>query len=216
MLITSKSPYHANIVFVFDEKKYLPPDFNLLLGLYQGDKAKGMKFIDNPSSQTKILILPALKIKVILERGRLRVEDDSEAEPHDSPLIVEASKIYQQLFARYPLSGYGFNFDIYYRYSDVIRIKDIFNSLVELKATASADLRDMGFQFTLEKAGGKRQEQYFVKIVSPLEIAAHVNFHYSTSELPPSPLGKGLEAGLQTLFEANYNGTDEVMGNLKF
>lgn len=216
MQITSKSLYHSNLVFLFKEEKFIPLDNAALTGFYRGQAAVGARFIDDVVAQTKILTLPALKIKIILERARLRIEDESQEEPQKSTLVKEAFKIFQQLFSQFPLTGFGFNFDIYYRFSEVIRINDLFGYFVGSKILEKNDLRDLGIQFTLEKEGGKKLEQYFIKITAPLEIVAHVNHHFSTPMLPTTSMGQNQDAALQKFFEENYNQTDEVVRNLNF
>lgn len=224
MLIAAKSLHHANFVIVFAENKFLTPDNTQLNSLYSGQSAAGARFIDDPIVQTKILTLPAVKIRIILERNRLRIEDESQKEPQDSQLIDEAVYIYQSLFSQFPLTGFGFNFDIYYRFNEMMRMKDLFTNFAEEKILEKNDLQDLGLQFTLDR-GSKKQIQYFIKIVSPLEIAVHVNHHFPAKELPflPPEIGKSSEKfdksksfPLHQLFEKCYNETDEVIEKLKF
>jgi len=66
----------------------------------------------------------------------------------------------------------------------------------------------MGFQFTLRQPDG-RSESYFLKIVSPLELAAHVNYHFDSDRLPD-------EQKMKELFEKSYEEIDQVVGNLSF
>lgn len=213
-LITSKSISHSNVVFLFKEENFVISENAELAGLYQGPSSTGAGFLDDPALKTKILTLPALKIKIILEKARLRVEDDSQEEPKNSCLINEAHKVQQKLFSGHSIIGFGFNFDIYYRYSDVIRINALFGSFVDRKILENVELRDIGAQFTLEREGGKRIEQYFFKVVSPLEIVLHVNYHFNAFLLPASPMGQAPECGMQGLFEECYAKTDDIMKNL--
>lgn len=208
---------------VFKTGRFLMPENADLTALYQGEAATGTRFIDNAVSRIKVLDLPKLKLQIIVEPNRLRVEDNSQEEPGSSPLIKEAIYIYQKLFAQFPLNSFGFNFDIYYRFSDVIRLNDLFNNFVEPKILEKTDLGDLGIQFTLEKEGGKKQEQYFIKITAPLEIVVHANHHFLTKELPflppvfgASALDKERIVPIQQLFEKLYGETDEIIQNLKF
>ncbi|MCX7778673.1 MAG: hypothetical protein N2259_00250 [Patescibacteria group bacterium] len=223
MTITSKSLYHTNIVFLFEEKSFTAPDNSTLAGLYYGEAAIGARFIDDPILQTKVLELPKMQLKVVVEPLRLIVEDLSQKEPQETSLISESLKIYQKLFAQTKLQGFGFNFDIYYRFNNVIPLKDLFLNFVDEKILARSDLRDFGTQFTLEKEGGRKKEQYFLKILAPLELTVHVNHHFPAQELPylppaigESPETKNIVFPLQQLFEKCYNETDEVIQNLKF
>ncbi len=208
MLITSKSLHRANFVVAFEEGKFVAPDNPLLTALYQGQEAAGAHFIDDPVLRTKILDLPRLKIQVAVEPNRFLVEYTAGEEPRNSRLISEATRIYQQLFAQFPLTSFGFNFDFYYRFSDVIRLKDLLLNFSEPKILEKADLRDLGVQFTLEKEGGKKQETYFIKITAPLEVAVHLNTHFNQKKLP------GPE-DLQKIFEKCYNEIDETIQLLR-
>lgn len=209
MLITSKSLFHSNIVVVFEVGKFLAPENSALAALYQGEAAKGARFIDDPILRTKVLELPQLKLQIAVEPSRLRVEDLSQEEPQQSFLIKEFLNINQQLFSQFSPVGFGFNFDIHYRFSDVIRLQDLFDGLANREILEKADLKDLGVQFTLDKEGGKKQEQYFIKITAPLEIAVHVNHHFPVKKLPDQDV-------LQKVFEECYEKTDVVIQNLKF
>ena len=208
MKITSKSLHHSNIVFVFDESRFFIPDNRLLNSLYRGEAAIGARFIDDPILQTKVLDLPKLKLQISVEPGRLRIDDNSQEEPENSFLIKEAVNIYQQSFSQNKLIGFGFNFDIYYQTNQVIRLWDLFANFVEKKVLEKNELRDLGVQFTLEKEGGKRREIYFIKITAPLEIAVHINHHFSASKLPEF-------SAIKKSFEKCYDETDETIQNLK-
>ena len=208
MDITSKSLHHANIVFVFEERKFVLPDNTALMAVYQGDLAAGAQFVDDPVLKTKILDLPRLKTQIAIDLNRLRVEDFSQTEPENSNLINTALHVHQQLFNQIPLAGLGFNFDIYYRSSEVIRLQDLFKKFVDAKALEKNDLRDVGIQFTLEKEGGKKRETYFLKIIAPLEIVLHINHHFSLKKLPEKD-------EITAMFENCYKETDEVIENLK-
>jgi len=184
------------------------PDNTALMGVYQGDLAAGAQFVDDPVLKTKVLDLPRLKTQIAIDLNRLRVEDFSQTEPENSNLINTALHVHQQLFNQIPLAGLGFNFDIYYRSSEVIRLQDLFKKFVDAKALEKNDLRDVGIQFTLEKEGGKKRETYFFKIIAPLEIVLHINHHFSLKKLPEKD-------ELSAMFENCYKETDEVIKNLK-
>ncbi len=209
MDITVKSLHHSNIVFVFQEGKFLIPENAAILSLYQGQTAAGATFADDVVMRTKVLDLPRLKLQISVEPNRLRIDDNSQQEPAQTPLVNEVLSIYRQLFPQTPLIGLGFNFDIYYQFRDVIRLKDFFEFFADPKILEKADLRDLGVQFTLEKEGGKKQETYFLKITAPLEIAAHINHHFFMPKVPDQP-------AFQKLFEKCYDEIDETIQNLKF
>lgn len=208
MEITSKSLYYSNIVFVFKEGGVPSPDNAVINSLFDSKLTVGAHFIDDPVLQTRILDLPQIKLQVALSPNRLRIEDLSQEEPKESPLIGYALDAYRKLYVHPLLSGFGFNFDIYYRFSEVIRIQDMFSKIADNKILLENDLRDMGIQFTIDKKGVK-QETYFIKITAPLEIIVHVNHHFPAQDLPD-------KNSLQKLYERCYDETDEVIKNLSF
>lgn len=209
MNITSKSLYNSNIVFVFEEGNILLPDNSILTSLYRGKEAAGARFVDHLTLNTKILDLPELKIKIVTEPSRLRIEDLSQENPDNSKLIQEANNVYQKLFSQSSLIGFGFNFDLYYRFDNLIQVQELFKNLVNQKILNEADLRDLGIQFTLDKDGGKKQEIYFVKITAPFEIAVHANHHFRLKKLPG-------QNEIERLFKKCYANIDPVIENLQF
>ncbi|MFH0779436.1 MAG: hypothetical protein V1928_01090 [Parcubacteria group bacterium] len=224
MIITAKSLYHSNFVVIFNGNKFLMPENSRVVGIYQGDQAAGARFVDNVFANRKTLDLPKLNLQIAVEQARLRVEDNSQKDPADSILINEFSRIYNSLFDQPSIVGFGFNFDIYYRFPDVIQIKSLFSNFIEEKVLESAELLDLGVQFTLEKDGGRKKEQYMIKVTAPLEIAMHVNHHFVSKELPlafPAAMGKTepektAKSPLQNLFEQCFVETDEIITKLKF
>ncbi|MCX6794415.1 MAG: hypothetical protein NTY31_00215 [Candidatus Falkowbacteria bacterium] len=131
MEITSKSLHHANIVFVFEENKFVMPDNSAILSLYKGQIAGGANFADDVTLRAKVLDLPRLKIQISVEPYRLRIDNNSQQELGGMMLVKEAIAVYRQLFPKTPLTGFGFNFDIYYQFKEVLMIKNFFARFVE-------------------------------------------------------------------------------------
>ncbi len=208
-MITSKSLHRSNVAFVLDQRGLLLPENENFIGLYSGELSRGSRFIDDPVFQMKILSVPALKMTFTLEGARFRVDEDSEGGIQNSQVIREGGKAFHKLFPGRSIDGFGFNFDIYYRFSEVIPLDYLFGVFVDGKILEKSALRNLGLQFNLEKDGGKRSETYFLKIASPLELIVHANIHFSASKLLP-------EDRLQDIFEKSYNDIDEVIENLKF
>jgi hypothetical protein len=209
MVITSKSLLQANLVFALEQTDFSSPsneDFN---SIFHGKDASGSRFIDDPVMQVKILNLPNLKTKIILEQGNLRTDDDSGVEPKESLLIGQALKAFRHLFPKGKIDGFGFNFDLVFRFNNVIAMKEIFKNIVNEETLAAQELINLGVQFTTSEAGGKIINTYFLKIVSPLELAVHYNRHFFKKDIPG-------EAELQSLFEKKYNDLDKIIESLKF
>lgn len=208
-MITSKSLHHSNVAFIFDPKSFYPPDNSEFGALYSGNPAQGARFIDDPVIHSKVLTLPAIRLKIIMEGPRFRVEDESQEEPEKSILIHEALAIYHKLFAKAPLTGFGFNFDIYFRFNNVIPARAIFEDFFGEEPLKKQDLRTLGIQFTLEKPKEKIFDAWFLKITAPLELAVHLNRHFDSALLPA-------EEKMKNLFEKCYSESEEFIKNLGY
>lgn len=206
-MITSKSLFNSNIAFVFNEKNFIQPENEQFASLFGGEKSKGARFIDDPIIKAKVLTLPNTGLKLTLENRRLIIDDQTAKEPKESFLIAESVAVIDKLFKNNTLDGFGFNFDVYYRFNNVIPIKDIFENFFGEELLKKNDLRDFGFQFTLEKKKDI-SEVWFLKITAPLELAVHFNRHFQVRQLP------ALEH-LRQMFENCYNEMDEVIKNFK-
>ncbi len=180
-----------------------------MLAVYTGEAAKGARFVEDPVMRSKALTLPQLQLQITFEGRRLRLDDISKEEPDKSQLIKNAGVIYNALCSNYQLEGFGFNFDTYFRFNQFIPIKDLFERNFGPGTLQTADLRDFGFQFTLDKSKDDIMEIWFMKITSPLELAAHINRHFKREKLP----GPG---DLHELFLNCYNEMDKVVGDFKF
>jgi hypothetical protein len=222
MKIVSKSLHHSNIVFVFEAGKLVFLDNSNLLSIYKQSEIEGANFVDDTALKIKILNLPKLKIQIVVEPDRLIIDDNSQAEPNESNLIWQAAYIYWNLVRQFKLTGFGFNFDIYYKFNETIPMQEIFLNLANKKILEDSDLLDWGMQFSLDKKS-KQRDQYFMKIISPMEISVRLNNHFTFEDLPilPPNLGENDELKkeriieLQNLFINCYNKADEVISNLK-
>lgn len=209
MIITSRSVQHFNIVFAFDEKKFVVPENSEITGFFQASDLIGANFADDSVLRVKILNLPRIKMQVVFESNRIIFESSATEEISEENLIKIATDIHRNFFANFPLTGFGFNFDVFYRFNEAIQLKSFFEKFGGKKILEGSDLRDAGIQFTLDKKGGEKIEQHFVKIISPLEIAIHSNHHF-----PMSALQKNF--GFMEVLQKCYDATDLVAENLEF
>lgn len=207
-MITSKSLFHSNIVVLFQEQNFIAPDNSAFASLYSGQGVVGARFFDDPFIQLKTLTFPNMNLKISLEKQRLRVEDLAANEPKSSVLVQETLNICQKLFPQTALAGFGFNFDFFFRFNTLLPIKDAFARFFGNEPLQNTDLRDFGFQFTLDRGNGNF-DVYFLKVTSPLELAAHLNRHFNEQKLPQ-------KEKLQKMLENCYNDVDKVVGQLKF
>ena len=208
-MITSKSIQHSNITCVFNEQQFVTPDNMAFQLLFTGEIAKGMRFLDDPVIGAKVLTLPQLKIKVVLEGRRLRIEDESQEEPAVTQLIAHASTIINGLFPHTLLDAFGFNFDVYYRFNNVIPMKHIFENTFGKQVLKKTDLRDFGMQFSLDTGKLGIVDTYFLKVTAPLELVVHMNRHFPAKKIAP-------EKELKTMMATCYNEIDEIISAPKW
>lgn len=207
MRIIAKSIQRANIVFVLEPKDFSLPDTATVVALFPQSAHAGSNFLDDAALKLRLFNFPALKMKIVCEEHRLRVEDESGEEPQASGKGREAGRIYRALFPKVQTAGYGFNYDIFYRFDGVIPQRDILQELVA--PDIIDDIEGFSWQFTLKNPKAKSRETYFFKVISPLEIALHVNFHFPG----PAPRGDG---ELQALYEKCYNGADAIFSHFSW
>lgn len=215
MSITSKSLQRSNVAFVFKQEGFVVPENGEFTILYTGELAKGANFIDDPVMRAKVYYLPKLKMTFTLEGTRFRIDQDPEDGNLNSAIISESLNAYRSLFSKCNLESYGFNFDIIYRFDNTLQLNYLFGLIADSsKILNKRDLAALGVQFTLQRFD--RSETYFLKIVSPLELVAHINYHYNSNQLPAGRAGGPDEQKMKELFQKNYEEADEVVGNLKF
>lgn len=209
-MIKSHSLHKSNIVFVFKEHIVTPPENHEIVGLYAGAAAKGAQLVDDPMMRMKILDVPARGLQIAWEARRLRIEDMRAVEPGESLLIDDAVIAYESLVAprKLFLDSFGFNFEVYYQTSDVIRINDHYNEIAGTFLDVGAGLMDFGWQWTVAEKNGKTMNGYFLKVTAPLEFTMHHNTHITAKELPA-------KKDLQAMFRDAYETTNRTAALLK-
>lgn len=203
-----KSLYKSNIVFVLDPATFVQPENADFASLYTGEMAAGAKFADDAVIGMKYFHLPKLQLSVSLERTRLRVDDESKLPPDETRLIKEAFHIFERLFPKGGIKAFGFNFDFFYRFPNLIPSQQLFEEFASKELLKKAKLRDLGVQFALEKENGKIQEVYFLKFTGPIELALHYNTHREARELPKQPR-------VEELYRQAYLAPDAIVKELK-
>lgn len=202
MAIVQKSYHHGNVTVIFNPDRFAMPENADLGAIHRGEEAKGARLTDDAVLGAKVLILPAIGLRVTLEKNRIRFDDETSVPPENSRLPHDVPKIIATLFPNTPIDSWGFNYDIFFKTRNVIFIQNIFKSYFGDKALDGATLMDAGIQFTLGKK--KHQEVWFIKVTAPLEIAAHVNYHFANKALPTAE-------ELKKMFAECYNKTDDLM-----
>lgn len=207
-MITAKTSLNSNIVFLFDKTKFYIPDNSVFGSLYSGIEAAGARFLDDPIIHAKVLTLPNIQTRITLEENRLRIDDDSEKKPEESSLFERALMTKEKLFSSLPIEAFGFNFDIQYRFSNVIPLNDFFEKIFDPKIHEEKDLRDFGFQCTFNNHKRGYTDIFFFKIISPLELSVHVNRHFPSREMPK-------EKKFKELFLTCYEDVDATVLSIR-
>ncbi len=206
-VITAHSLYKINIVLLPAVTEGAHPGNNDFIGLVSGDAAKGVAFVDNPVMNAELLTVPKLGLQIAWESGRLRIEDEMQREPEDSPLPQMALHALRGLFPGTELKGFGFNFNLYYHSTDVLPINEHFTSLSPMGMGIGDSLLDFGWQWTTAHKNGERLDGYFLKVSAPLELAVLHNAHFNRR-------GKVTEKELKELFAKAYEDTHAVVKSL--
>jgi hypothetical protein len=208
MNIVGKSPQHSNIVFASFIKDSIPAlDASKVYSLFLGEASKNSSFIDDTTMGFKIWSFPESKIRIIQEPGRIRIEDMSQKSPNESKIGEEAFRIISAFFEPKSFGSFGFNFDVYFRFDNVIPQREILKNF--LSQDKMEDVSDFGWQFRLNSQKDKKKLTYFFKVISPLEIALHANVHYEKNA--PSSAQE-----LQEIFEKSYEDIDDIFNDLTF
>lgn len=211
MKFLNSSLYKANLIVVLAGKDTVPPENPIFASVVTGPEAAGISLIDDPVMRIKHLSVPKLNLQIVWEGERLRIEDEQALEPKESLLVKKMSQAVKSLFPNHnpKIAGFGFNFELYYQFPDVIRMQDYFNSISSNTMSMGDGLKDFGWQWTMVSKNNKQLDGYFLKITAPLELAVHHNAHFVASELPG-------EKELQKIFEEAYLSTHRVVESLKF
>lgn len=206
-MITSKSLHHANIALIFEDRTFSLPESADFMALYRGKDAKGARLVDDAVLRAKVLSLPAIQTRLTVEHPRLRIDDESGVELDKSRLASDASHVYNTLFKQYPLVAWGINMDIYFHTQNLVRIHDLFFAYFADEALEGADLLDTGIQFTIRRK--RYTEVWFLKVTAPLEVAVHINRHFTDTPFPN-------KKGIQEALEKCYTETDKMMNRFVF
>ncbi len=211
MRYLNHSLHKVNLITVFLGKDAIPPENPIFASAVTGPESAGISLIDDPVMRIKHLSVPKLNMQIVWEGERLRIEDEQGLEPKESLLAKKMSQTVKNLFPSHnpKIAGFGFNFELYYQFSDVIRMNEAFQAVSSRSLDMGDGLKDFGWQWTMVSKDSKRLDGYFLKITSPLELAVHHNAHFVASELPG-------EKELQKIFESAYLSTHKVVESLKF
>ena len=207
-MIRSHSLHQANVAFVLRDKNYLP-NSQALSSLVTDRDAEGMNFLDDATLRMKLLNLPKIGMSIVAEPGRIRIEDQMQREPGDSPLVSQALTSMKKLVPKgIPYAGFGFNFNIYYQLSDVVQIGNFFSQLAPTGMDLGSTLVDFGWQWTVAHKNGKQIDGYFLKVTAPLELIVHHNAHFNEGVIPQ-------EEELSRRFSQAYESTHAFISTLQ-
>jgi hypothetical protein len=216
--LLSKQIQKSNIVFAF-AAPIAAPDPSSVFSLFTEAERAGAGFSEDQMFRMSIFDLPALKIRIVFERQKLRIEEGGYRAPGDSRIAKEIERIIKTLLPDAPLLAYGLNYEAIYKLDSVIPTQDIMASFMDTADTE--DVRDFGWHYTVALDKGKRLETYFFKAVSPMELAEHANFHFDCTAGKKNAQVASATAvlgsiSLAEVFVKCYNAMDRVLSSLPF
>jgi len=207
MNIVAKQINRSNIMFIFKEGTIQLPEPSVMMSLYPKEAGKNAMYSDHPAMSMRIFEFPARNLQWVFEPSRVRIEDKGHRDPDVSKLGPEAHRVLSALYPKASYLQHGFNYDAIYRADNVIPIMDIMKSF--LKPAAVDGLKDFGWQYTLADKKHGDSRTFFMKAVSPVEIAVQANFHFAEPGFP-----EGEE--LQKEFEKRYDESDSCIRDMTF
>lgn len=205
MQITARQPHEITAVAVSTKGRLPLPEPHAFFALFPGEGA-GAQYFDDPALGVRSFTLPKLQLRITFERIRMRVEDTGSRRVEDLKLGETLGMLAESLFPKASFDRYGFNYDVVYRYDDVIPSRSVMSSFVEegmLEAVSH-----FGWQFTLNKEKGRRRETYFCKVISPLEVQILANVEFERAF--PS------QEALQKSFEKSYTEIQNIPERIAF
>lgn len=205
MKITARQPHEITAVAVSTKTRLPLPEPQALFALFP-NLGEGAQYFDDPALGVRSFILPRAQIRITFERIRMRVEDTASRRVEDLALGETLGMLAESLYPKGTFDRFGFNYDVVYRYDDVIPSRDVMGAFI--RAENLEEVSHFGWQFTLTKEKGKRRETYFCKVVSPLEIQILANVELDRA-FP-------VRAELQKLFVSSYEEAQRVLETISF
>lgn len=195
----------SNCIAIFGDG-FVLPDPKDFISLFTQEELRGANFADDPVMRLKVFDLPTKKFKYIFEGNRIRLEDYGFREPTDSLLVKELVRIVKAIYPNIKPVAYGFNYDAIYRFDSIVPQREVTKNFIE--ENLQEQVKHFGWQYTLSKEKGRRLETYFFKVVSPIEIRLHSNFHFNYDDF--------LYDNRQGKFERCYTLMDQAIEKLAF
>lgn len=175
MMITARQPVETTVVAVATGGNLRAPEPSAVFALFP-DATAGATFFDDPALGVRVFTLPQQKIRLTFERMRMRIEDTAARRVEDLSLGELAHDLSHKLYSPGVFDRYGFNYDIVYRYDQMLPSHEIIG--IFLKKEILEDVSHFGWQCTITKNKGKRRETYFFKVLSPLELQVLANMEF--------------------------------------
>lgn len=175
MMITARQPVETTVVAVSAAGNLRAPEPSAVFALFP-EATAGATFFDDPALGVRVFTLPQQKIRLTFERMRMRVEDTASRRVEDLTLGELAYDLAQKLYPAGVFDRYGFNYDMVYRYDQMLPSHEIIG--IFLKKEILEDVSHFGWQCTITKDKGKRRETYFFKVLSPLELQILANIEF--------------------------------------
>ncbi|MEK7505382.1 MAG: hypothetical protein AAB597_00590 [Patescibacteria group bacterium] len=173
MNITARQMEGSSAVAV-SKSAIILPEPGMVFALFPKEGG-GARYFDNPAMSVRAFHFPEAKLRLIFESQRVRLEDTGNRQPAESQLGETLCATIKTLFpqTRNNFNRHGFNYDINFRYDNVIPQNNIIGTFLPPKLQGA--VTHFGWQFTIGKNKGRRRETYFCKVVSPIEMQVLAN-----------------------------------------
>lgn len=205
MNITARQPLETTIVAVSPEKRLPLPEPADVFALFPG-ATSGATYFDDVALGVRAFTIPDAKLRLTFERIRVRIDDIGSRHVEDLTIAELLTQIAAKLYPPRSFTRYGFNYDVVFRYDQVIPSDRIMGAFFAKDMIES--ITHFGWQATINREKGKRRDTYFFKAVSPLELQVLANVEFDR-HLPEA-------AELQKQFQRLAIETQDVLNHLSF
>lgn len=203
MQITARQPVETTIVAVAAGRTLSLPEPAAVFNLFP-EGTPGATYFDDAALGVRAFTVPHQKLRLTFERMRVRVEDTGSRQVADMPLAEVMARLIEQLYPPRSFVRYGFNYDVVYRYDQVLPSREVLGAF--LKPDMIEDVSHFGWQCTITRDKGKRRETYFFKFISPLELQVLANLEFDR----PLPDAEALAEELRT----GYTDSQKILEQL--
>src|SRR5258708_35842551 len=123
MKVTARQPQETTAVAVSTRGVLPLPEPSAIFALFP-DSGEGARYFDDAALGVRSVTLPKAQLRLTFERIRVRIEDTGARRIEDLKL-GELLHTVSALFPKNALNCYGFNYDVIYRFDNVLPTREI-------------------------------------------------------------------------------------------